>query len=97
MAAFDAGNLLMSRGRYADALPRLRGAPARLAAIGADEQADRVEGMLGEALLRAGFVSEAEELLRKLVERLPDDAPSRELAVRVHEEAQAAAEGRSTS
>jgi hypothetical protein len=53
--------------------------------------------MLGEALLRAGFVTEAEELLRKLVERLPDDAPSRELAVRVHEEAQAEAEGRSTS
>ncbi|WP_250031924.1 tetratricopeptide repeat protein [Paractinoplanes maris] len=97
MTAFEAGNLFMSRGRYAEALPHLRGAPERLRAIGATDQADRVEGMLGEALLRAGQAVEAEALLRALIERLPADAPSREVAVRVHQEARAEVEGRSTS
>ncbi|WP_250000597.1 tetratricopeptide repeat protein [Actinoplanes sp. M2I2] len=93
MTAFEAGNLFMSRGRYAEALPHLRGAPERLRAIGATDQADRIEGMLGEALLRAGHSTEAEALLRALLERLPDDAPSREVAVRVYEEARAEAGG----
>ncbi|GID32737.1 tetratricopeptide repeat protein [Paractinoplanes brasiliensis] len=97
MTAYEAGNLLMSRGRYAEALPHLRGAPERLAAIGATDQADRIEGMLGEALLRSGQVTEAEALLRALLERMSDDSPSREVAQRVHEEAVAAMEGRSTS
>ncbi len=97
MTAYEAGNLLMSRGRYADALPHLRGFPERLAAIGATDQADRIEGMLGEALLRAGFATEAEALLRALLERMPADGTSRELAARVYEEALAAVEGRSTS
>ena len=97
MTAFEAGNLLMSRGRYSEALPHLRGAPERLATIGATEQADRIEGMLGEALLRSGSATEAEALLRALLKRMPDDAPSREVAVRVHGEALAATAGRSTS
>nr|WP_221380920.1 tetratricopeptide repeat protein [Actinoplanes polyasparticus] len=97
MTAFEAGNLFMSRGCYAEALPHLRGAPERLRAIGATDQADRIEGMLGEALFRAGHEAEAEALLRALIERMPADAPSREVAVRVHDEARAALEGRSTS
>ncbi|WP_127505191.1 tetratricopeptide repeat protein [Actinoplanes solisilvae] len=53
MAFYEAGNLLMSRGRFADAVPLLLGVPERLAAIGADEQATRVEGMLAEARRQA--------------------------------------------
>ncbi|MCY1143925.1 tetratricopeptide repeat protein [Actinoplanes sp. Pm04-4] len=97
MTAFEAGNLFMSRGRYDEALPYLRGAPEKLRGIGATDQADRVEGMLGEALFRAGHAAEAEVLLSGLLARMPADAPSREVAARVHEEARAAAEGRSTS
>ncbi|MBM2616843.1 tetratricopeptide repeat protein [Actinoplanes sp. LDG1-06] len=97
LTAYEAGNLLMSRGRYSEALPHLRGAPERLAAIGATDQADRIEGMLGEALLRSGQPAEAVALLRALLERMPDNAPTREIAVRVHDEAVAALEGRSTS
>ncbi|MCO8277598.1 tetratricopeptide repeat protein [Actinoplanes sp. TRM 88003] len=97
MTAFEAGNLLMSRGRYVEALPHLRGIPERLQAIGATDQADRIEGMLGEALFRAGHEVEAEALLRALLERMPADGPSRDIAARVHDEARAALEGRSTS
>ena len=53
MACYEAGNLLMSRGRFADAVPFLLGVPERLAAIGAGEQATRVQGMLAEAQRRA--------------------------------------------
>ncbi|MBL7260795.1 tetratricopeptide repeat protein [Paractinoplanes lichenicola] len=97
MTAYEAGNLLMSRGRYEEALPHLSDAPERLTAIGAIDQADRLEGMRGEALLRSGRAAEAEALLRALLERMPADSSSRDLAERVHEEAVAAADGRSTS
>ncbi|MBU2669990.1 tetratricopeptide repeat protein [Actinoplanes bogorensis] len=87
LTAYEAGNLLMSRGRFAEAVPHLRGAPEKLAAIGATDQAERIEGMLGEALLRSGQTSEAEALLAALLERMAPDAPTREMAERLHEEA----------
>ncbi|MGK5679945.1 tetratricopeptide repeat protein [Actinoplanes sp. URMC 104] len=97
MTAFAAHNLLMPRGRYAEVLPHLRGAPEQLRGIGATEQADTLEGMLGEALLRSGAAAEAEALLRALLDRLPGDASHREIAAALHEEALAAVEGRTTS
>jgi tetratricopeptide (TPR) repeat protein len=87
MTAFEAARLRMSRGRHAEALPDLRDAPARLRAIGATDDADRLDGMLGEALLRSGSPVEAEALLRGLLTRMAEDAPGREVVARVHAEA----------
>ncbi|AEV81041.1 hypothetical protein ACWT_0027 [Actinoplanes sp. SE50] len=66
--AFEVGNLLMRRGRWAEALPHLDGAPERLRAIGARDDADRVTGMLSEALLRSGRPAEALALMESLPE-----------------------------
>ena len=85
--AFEAGKLLMSRGRYADALPHLYGAPERLREVGAEDDADMVEGMLAEALLRSGSPAEAERVLSRLLERMRPDAPTREMAEELHTEA----------
>ncbi|GIE92232.1 tetratricopeptide repeat protein [Actinoplanes regularis] len=68
--AFEIGNLLMRRGRWAEAVPHLAGAPERLRSIGADREADRVTGMRAEALLRSGRAVEALGLL----ETLPPEA-----------------------
>jgi tetratricopeptide (TPR) repeat protein len=72
--AFEVGNLLMRRGRWADALPHLDGAPERLRSIGADDDADRVAGMRSEALLRSGRPVEALALMDSLPEerRFPE-------------------------
>ncbi|BEL10598.1 hypothetical protein Q0Z83_087890 [Actinoplanes sichuanensis] len=85
--AFEVGNLLMRRGRYAEALPHLYGAPERLREIGAIDDADRVEGMLAEALLRSGSPKEAERILGALLKRMRPDAPTRELASELYDEA----------
>jgi tetratricopeptide (TPR) repeat protein len=85
--AFETGNLLMRRGRYAEALPHLYGAPERLRGIGAVDDADRVEGMLAEALLRSGSPKEAERILGALLKRMRPDAPTRELASELFDEA----------
>jgi tetratricopeptide (TPR) repeat protein len=85
--AFESGNLLMRRGRYAEALPHLYGAPERLRGIGAVDDADRVEGMLAEALLRSGSPKEAERILGALLKRMRPDAPTRELASELYDEA----------
>ncbi|MEU8655970.1 tetratricopeptide repeat protein [Actinoplanes philippinensis] len=85
--AFEVGNLLMRRGRYAEALPHLYGAPERLREIGAVDDADRVEGMLAEALLRSGSSREAERILGALLKRMRPDAPTRELASELYDEA----------
>ncbi|MEU4156215.1 tetratricopeptide repeat protein [Actinoplanes sp. NPDC026670] len=84
--AFEIGNLLMRRGRYAEALPHLYGAPERLRGIGAIDDADRVEGMLAEALLRSGSPKEAERILGALLKRMRPDAPTRELASELYDE-----------
>jgi cellulose synthase operon protein C len=72
--AFEVGNLLMRRGRWAEALPHLEGAPERLRAIGAEEDADRVAGMRSEALFRSGHPVEALALMDTLPEqrRIPE-------------------------
>jgi tetratricopeptide (TPR) repeat protein len=84
---FEAGRALMSRGRYAEALPYLQGAPARLRAIGADDDADRIEGMAGEALLRSGRAAEAAEVLAGTLARSGPQSPNRAIAARVLAEA----------
>ncbi|HWS34459.1 MAG TPA: tetratricopeptide repeat protein [Actinoplanes sp.] len=84
--AFEVGNLYLRRNRHAEAVPHLRGAPERLREIGADDEADRVECMLAEALLHSGAAVEAERLLSVLVKRLGPDAPARELAVDLYAE-----------
>ncbi|SDT73547.1 tetratricopeptide repeat protein [Actinoplanes derwentensis] len=84
--AFEIGNLYLRRGRHAEAVPHLRGAPERLREIGSDDEADRVECMLAEALLHSGGAVEAERLLSVLVKRLGPDAPARERAVDLYEE-----------
>jgi predicted Zn-dependent protease len=73
-------------------VPDLRAAVAALGRIGAGADLDRLEGMLGEALLRSGSPAEAERLLGALLGRLPDDAPGRQVVTELHAEA-----GRATS
>jgi tetratricopeptide (TPR) repeat protein len=90
---FEIGNLLMRRGRYAEAVPHLYGAPESLRGIGAVDDADRVEGMLAEALLRSGSPVEAERLLNVLLKRMRPDAPTRDLARGLHDEAREAIKG----
>lgn len=72
--AFEVGNLFMRRGRWAEALPYLDGAPERLHAIGATDDAYRVAGMRSEALFRAGRPVEALALMDTLPEpiRIPE-------------------------
>jgi hypothetical protein len=45
----------MARGRFAEAIPHLRGVSAKLHGIGATEQAERVESMLSEAEAHAAL------------------------------------------
>jgi tetratricopeptide (TPR) repeat protein len=87
MTAFEAGRLLTARDRHDEALPHLRGVPERLRAIGAGDDADRVEIMLAEALLRTGAAADAEALLAGLLDRLPADAPARRAVAGLHAEA----------
>ncbi|GGN81222.1 hypothetical protein GCM10010112_57430 [Actinoplanes lobatus] len=91
--AFEVGNLLMRRGRYAEALPHLRGAVEPLRRIGAVDDADRLEGMLAEALLRSGSPREAERMLDELLKRMSPESPTRELATGLYAEARAAVQG----
>jgi tetratricopeptide (TPR) repeat protein len=86
MTMWEAGRVLMSRGRYADALPHLRGADAPLRAIGATDDADHLTGMFGEALLRSGSPGEAEPVVRELLDGMAPDAPGRETAGKVYAE-----------
>jgi tetratricopeptide (TPR) repeat protein len=87
MLGFEASRMLMSRGRYAEALPHLTGAPERLRDIGATEDADQIEGMLGEALLRSGDPAAAIALLRRTIAGMGPDAPTMTIAVTVLAEA----------
>jgi tetratricopeptide (TPR) repeat protein len=80
MFGFEASRLLMARGRYADARPHLENGPAVLRAIGATDDADQVEGMYAEALLRSGAPERAEALLRPLLDGMRPDAPTRPMA-----------------
>ncbi|MEU8239253.1 tetratricopeptide repeat protein [Actinoplanes missouriensis] len=91
--AFETGNLLMRRDRFAEAVPHLRGAPELLREIGAIQDADRVTCMLAEALLRSGSPEEAEEMLDTLMAGLAPDAPARSLAEELRTEARDAKKG----
>jgi tetratricopeptide (TPR) repeat protein len=86
MTAYETGRVLMSRGRYAEALPHLRGADGRLRAIGATDDADQLAGMYAEALLRSGSPAEAEPVLRKVLDGMAPDAPGRETTEKVYAE-----------
>jgi tetratricopeptide (TPR) repeat protein len=90
LTAFEFARVVMSRGRYAEALPVLRDAPARLHAIGADDDADKLTGMYGEALFRSGQAAEAVALYKELLGRMAPDAPGREMAEKVYAEARSA-------
>ncbi|MBG0560549.1 tetratricopeptide repeat protein [Actinoplanes aureus] len=85
--AFEIGNLLMRRGRYAEAVPHLRGAPERLRDIGAGHDADRVSVMLAEALLRSGSASAAREILGALLAGDDRAAPVLDMARELYDEA----------
>ena len=86
MTMWEAGRVLMSRGRYAEALPHLHGADAPLWAIGATDDANHLAGMYGEALLRSGSPGEAEPIVRELLDGMAPDAPGRETAEKVYAE-----------
>jgi tetratricopeptide (TPR) repeat protein len=86
MTMWEAGRVLMSRGRCSDALPHLRGADAALRAIGATDDADRLAGMYGEALLRSGSPADAEPVMRQLLDGMAPDAAGRETAEKVYAE-----------
>ncbi|MFI5893285.1 tetratricopeptide repeat protein [Actinoplanes sp. NPDC051513] len=86
MTMWEAGRVLMARERWADALPHVRDAAEPLRAIGATDDADHLDGMYAEALLRTGRAAEAENLLGPLLAAMAPDAPGREVAETVWEE-----------
>ena len=87
MTAFETGRLRMARGRHAEAVPDLRAAVLELQKLGATGDADRLDGMLGEALLRSGSPVEAQAVLRALLDRLPADADHRPTLTEAYAEA----------
>ena len=87
MLGFEMGRLLLGRGRAAEAVPYVTGAPERLREIGSAEEADQVATLLGEALLRAGQPQQAEDLLWPVLGEMAQDAPQRQIAARVLAEA----------
>ncbi|GIM90513.1 hypothetical protein [Paractinoplanes toevensis] len=87
MTAFEQSRVLMSRGRYPEAVPILLGVPPRLRAIGAVDDADHLDGMYAEALLRSGDPAAAEAHLRDLLADMAPDASGRELAEKIYQEA----------
>ncbi|MDR7277820.1 tetratricopeptide repeat protein [Catenuloplanes atrovinosus] len=74
MLGWEAGRVLMSRGRYADAIPYLAGAAAALREIGATGEADNLAGMYAEALFRSGDPAAAEPVLREVLAGASPDA-----------------------
>jgi tetratricopeptide (TPR) repeat protein len=80
MTMWEAGRVLMSRGRWADALPYVRDAAQPLRAIGATDDADHLGGMYAEALFRTGRAAEAEKVLGPLLAGMAPDAPGRSVA-----------------
>ena len=74
MIGWEAGRVLMSRGRYADAIPFVAGAAAALREIGATDEAANLAGMHAEALLRSGDPAAAEPILRAVLAERPADA-----------------------
>jgi cellulose synthase operon protein C len=87
MTTYEIGRVLMGAERWDDAVAELRSGVAGLRELGAAADADRVLGMLSEALLRAGEPAEAEALLADLLSRLPADAPERPGLTELHAEA----------
>jgi tetratricopeptide (TPR) repeat protein len=86
LTAWEHGRVLMSRGQFAEAVPVLADQASRLHAIGAGAEADRLTAMYGEALLRSGRVTEAEPVVRELLEGMAPDAPGRETTEKVYAE-----------
>jgi cellulose synthase operon protein C len=74
MLGWEAGRVLMSRGRYADAVPYLVDGAAALRGIGALQEADTLAGMHAEALFRSGDPAAAEPVLREVLAAGPEDA-----------------------
>jgi cytochrome c-type biogenesis protein CcmH/NrfG len=62
----------------------LRSGVAGLHDLGAHADADRLTGLLADALLRAGEPAEAEALLTAVLGRLPADAPERASLTELH-------------
>jgi tetratricopeptide (TPR) repeat protein len=83
MLAGEAARLFMAVGRYAEGLEQVQGHPEPLRAIGAVDDADELDGVLGEALLRSGRPERAEALLRRTLAGMKPDAPTRGLALQV--------------
>jgi hypothetical protein len=87
MLGFEMARLLLARGRAAEGVPYVTGAPERLRKIGARAEADQVVSLLGEALLRAGRAQQAEDLLWPVLGEMAQDAPMRRVTARVLAEA----------
>jgi predicted Zn-dependent protease len=87
MLGFEMARLLLARGRAAEAVPYVTGAPERLREVGSAGEADQVATLLGEALLRAGHPQQAEDLLWPVLGEMAQDAPQRQVTARVLAEA----------
>jgi tetratricopeptide (TPR) repeat protein len=92
MTTYETGRVNMSAERWGDAVAELRAGVAGLSELGAQADADRLAGLLAEALLRAGEPAEAGALLGALLGRLPADAPERATLTPLHAEALQAVE-----
>jgi len=77
MLGFEAGRLFNARERYAEAVPYLTVGAERLRAIGASGNAEQAETLLGEALRGCGRATEAEALLRRLLDGFDPGAQTR--------------------
>jgi tetratricopeptide (TPR) repeat protein len=91
MTTFETGRMFMAAERYDEAVIEMGSGVAGLRELGAEADADRLEGLLGEGLLRAGDPVGAEALLGALLGRLPADAPDRAPLTELHAEAAQAA------
>jgi tetratricopeptide (TPR) repeat protein len=87
MTTYETGRVFMSAQRWEDAIAELRAGVSGLRDLGALADADRLTGMLAEAVLRADDPAEAEALLRGVLERMPAEAPERAALTELHAEA----------
>lgn len=86
VSRFELARAWMARDRHDEAVGVLRGAAGPLREIGAVDEADRLDTMYGEALLRSGDRAGAQAHLRDLLAGMAPEAAGREMAEKIYQE-----------